>query len=373
MKLSRRIPFNSLLPAYDLIAAEIETAVTRVLRSGSYILGSELESFEASFASYLGVKHAIGVASGTDAIELALRAADVGTGDEVITVSHTAVPTVCAVERAGATPVLVDIDPTTYTIDPRQVEAAITTRTAAILPFHLYGRPADMTALESIAKQHGLLLVEDCAQAHGARHRGRMVGSIGDLGAFSFYPTKNLGAFGDAGAVVTDDDEQAERLRRLRNYGQAKRYQHVEPGINSRLDELQAAILSVKLNHLDANNAIRQQIAAAYLETIEGVQLPKVDARDGHVFHLFVVQHALRDRIRDWLDDRGVETAVHYPTPVHLQEAYRHLGRPEGSLPLTELCARQVFSLPMYVGLATEDVRRIGRLVSAAAKETDQT
>lgn len=373
MKLSRRIPFNSLLPAYDVIAGEIEAAVTRVLRSGFYILGSELDSFETSFASYLGVKHAIGVASGTDAIELALRAADVGAGDEVITVSHTAVPTVCAVERAGATPVLVDIDPTTYTIDPRHVEAAITTRTAAILPVHLYGRPADMTALEAIAKQHGLLLVEDCAQAHGARHRGRMVGSIGDLGAFSFYPTKNLGAFGDAGAVVTDDDEQAERLRRLRNYGQAKRYQHVEPGINSRLDELQAAILSVKLNHLDANNATRQEIAAAYLETIEGVQLPKVDPEDSNVFHLFVVQHPLRDQIRAWLDVRGVETAVHYPTPVHLQEAYQHLGRPQGSLPATEQCARQVFSLPMYVGLATEEVHQIGRLVSAAAKELDQT
>jgi dTDP-4-amino-4,6-dideoxygalactose transaminase len=372
MELSRRIPFNTLRPAHDLVAAEIEAVVTRVLRSGSYILGSELESFEAAFASYVGVKHAVGVASGTDAIELALRAADVGAGDEVITVSHTAVPTVCAIERAGAQPVLVDIDPVTYTIDARHVEAAITERTAAILPVHLYGRPADMTALEAIAKHHGLLLLEDCAQAHGARHRGRQVGSIGDLGAFSFYPTKNLGAYGDAGAVVTDNDELAERLRRLRNYGQAERYRNVEPGVNSRLDELQAAILAVKLKHLDANNGLRRELADAYLETIRGVQLPTVDSEDTHVFHLFVVQHPRRSKLQDWLDDRGVGTAVHYPTPVHLQEAYQHLGLIEGSLPATELCARQVLSLPIYIGLSTGDAREIGRLVSSAAEELTQ-
>jgi dTDP-4-amino-4,6-dideoxygalactose transaminase len=372
-QLSRHIPFNSLLPAHELIAAEMETAVTRVLRSGMYILGSELDSFESSFATYLGVKHAIGVASGTDAIELALRAADVGPGDEVITVSHTAVPTVCAVERAGAKPVLVDIDPNTYTIDARHVEAAINARTAAILPVHLYGRPCDMTALEAIAKRYRLLLIEDCAQAHGARHRGRMVGSIGHLGAFSFYPTKNLGAYGDAGAVVTDDDRLAHRLRRLRNYGQVKRYEHVESGINSRLDELQAAILSVKLAHLEENNAIRREIAAAYVEMVRGVQLPTADRDDSHVFHLFVVQHRLRDQIRDWLDHRGIGTAVHYPTPVHLQEAYRHLGLREGSLPATELCARQVFSLPMYIGLSTEDVRQISEQVSTAVEELERT
>jgi dTDP-4-amino-4,6-dideoxygalactose transaminase len=361
-----------LRPAHDLVAAEIETAVTRVLRSGSYILGQELESFETHFASYIGVKHAIGVASGTDAIELALRAADVGPGDEVITVSHTAVPTVCAVERAGAKPVLVDIDPSTCTIDVRLVEAAINTRTAAIVPVHLYGRPADMTTLGAIAKRHGLLVVEDCAQAHGARHRGAKVGTMGHLGAFSFYPTKNLGAYGDAGAVVTDDDRLAERLRRLRNYGQARRYQNVEPGINSRLDEIQAAILSVKLNHLDANNEKRQQIATEYFETLHGVRLPAVDADDLHVFHLFVVQHRLRDQIQTWLEGRGVGTAVHYPIPIHLQEAYRHLGLSDGSLPVTEQCAKQVLSLPMYLGLSTDDARQIGRLVSAVAQELDR-
>ena len=372
MQLSRRIVFNTLLPAYDLISEEIEAAVTRVLRSGSYILGAELDSFESRFASYIGVKHAIGVASGSDAIELALRAAGVGPGDEVITVSHTAVATVCAVERAGATPVLVDIDPSTCTIEPRHIEAAITTRTAAILPVHLYGRPADMTALEAVAHRHGLLLIEDCAQAHGATHKGRKVGAIGKVAAFSFYPTKNLGAYGDAGAVVTDDDHLAARLRRLRNYGQSQRYQHIESGINSRLDELQAAILSVKLNHLDANNAERQELAAIYMETIRGVKLPALDPDDTHVFHLFTVQHPWRDEMREWLDGRGVGTAVHYPIPVHLQPAYQHLGLNEGSLPATERCARQIFSLPMFIGLQEDDARLVGGLVSEAARELDR-
>ncbi len=368
---SRRIPFNTLLPGYELVAAELESAVTRVLRSGLYILGPELEAFEHRFASYVGVKHAVGVATGTDAIELSLRAAGVGPGDEVITVSHTAVATVCAVERAGATPVLVDIDPETYTMDPRHVEAAITTRTKAILPVHLYGQPADLTTLEAIAGRHKVLLLEDCAQAHGARHRGRMVGSIGTMGAFSFYPTKNLGAYGDAGAVVTDDGDLAARLRRLRTYGQAKPYHSVEPGINSRLDEIQAAILSVKLDHLDETNAIRQRLAATYRESAHGVQLPSVDPRDSHVYHLFVVQHERRDRMRDWLDGHGVGTGVHYPIPVHLQEGYRHLGLSEGSLPATERCASQVLSLPMYVGLTTEDVEHVGRLVTAAGLATN--
>jgi dTDP-4-amino-4,6-dideoxygalactose transaminase len=229
-----------------------------------------------------------------------------------------------------------------------------------------------MTALEAIAKRHGLLLVEDCAQAHGASHRGRKVGSIGNLGAFSFYPTKNLGAYGDAGAVVTDDDQLAERIRRLRNYGQTRRYQHVEPGVNSRLDELQAAILSVKLDHLDANNAVRRQIAAAYVETAQGVNLPAVDEHDGHVFHLFVVQHRSRDEMMEWLDLHGVGTAIHYPTPVHMQQAYQHLGLSQGTLPATEQSAKRIFSLPMFVGLTTDDAHHVGRLVSEAARELER-
>jgi dTDP-3-amino-3,4,6-trideoxy-alpha-D-glucose transaminase len=368
IEVTRRIPFNTLQPAHELLAEEIHEAVERVLRSGWFILGPELESFEARFASYLGARHAVGVATGTDAIELALRAAGVGPGAEVITVSHTAVATVCAVERAGAKPVLVDIDPATYNIDPRHVEAAITPRTAAILPVHLYGRPADLTALQAIARKHRLLLIEDCAQAHGAMHGGRKVGTIGDLAAFSFYPTKNLGAYGDAGAVVTNDGNFAERLRRLRNYGQARRYEHVEAGINSRLDELQAAILSVKLDHLDEFNGMRRQLAAAYRESVSGVVLPSEGEGDQHAYHLFVVRHARRDAMREWLDAHGVGTAVHYPAPVHMQPAYAHLGLREGSLPASELCAREVVSLPLYIGLTADDVRHVGRLVTAAAQ-----
>ena len=368
MEVSRRVPFNTLQPAHELRAAEIQVAVDRVLKSGWFILGPELEAFEARFASYLGVGHAVGVASGTDAIELALRASGVGPGDEVITVSHTAVATVCAVERAGARPVLVDIDPGTFTIDPRHVEAAITPRTAAILPVHLYGRPADMTALQDVAQRHKLLLVEDCAQAHGAMHRGRKVGTIGDLAAFSFYPTKNLGAYGDGGAVVTNDAALAGRLRRLRNYGQAERHHHVEAGINSRLDEMQAAILSVKLAHLDADNEMRRGLAAAYGESTHGLTLPDEDARDRHVYHLYVVRHPRRDAMRAWLEARGVGTAVHYPKAVHQQPAYAHLAAGL-SLPETERVVQEILSLPMYVGLTVDDVRHVGGLVTMAARE----
>lgn len=365
MDLSRRIPFNTLLPAHELLASEIRSAVDRVLTSGWFILGPELERFETSFASYLGVKHAVGVASGTDAVELALRAAGVGPGDEVITVSHSAVATVCAVERSGAVPVLVDIDPATYTMDPAQVEAAITPRTAAILPVHLYGQAADMTALEAIARHRKLLLIEDCAQAHGATHRGRMAGSIGKLAAFSFYPTKNLGAYGDAGAVVTDDAGLASRLRRLRNYGQEERHHHVESGINSRLDEVQAAILAVKLQHLDEHNEARRQLATAYRDAITGVTLPAVDEHDRHVYHLFVVRHPLRDAMRAWLDERGVGTAVHYPNAIHQQPAYRHLA---ARLPETEKAVTEIVSLPMYIGLSVEDARHVAGLVSEFAR-----
>ena len=366
MDVSRHIPFNTLQPVQEVLAGEIHAAIDRVLRSGWYILGPELESFEAQFASYLGVRHAVGVASGTDAIELALRAAGVRPGDEVITVSHTAVATVCAVERAGGRPVLVDIDPATYTIDPRQVEGAITPRTAAILPVHLYGGPADMTALAAIARRHKLLLVEDCAQAHGAMHRGRKVGTIGDVAAFSFYPTKNLGAYGDAGAVVTDDDELADRLRRLRNYGQTERHHHVEPGINSRLDEMQAAILSAKLAHLDEHNDVRRQLAAAYTEATTGVVAPVVDDADRHVYHLYVVRHPRRDALREWLEGRGVGTAIHYPKAVHQQPAYRHLA---AHLPATEKAVQEIVSLPMYVGLTVNDAHLVGGLISTAARE----
>jgi dTDP-3-amino-3,4,6-trideoxy-alpha-D-glucose transaminase len=339
---------------------DIDAAVRRVLDSGWYILGGEVEAFEAEFAAYHGVRHAVGVANGTDAIELALRAAGVGVGDEVITVAHTAVATVCAIERAGAKPVLADIDPQTYTLDPAAAEAAITPRTKAIIPVHLYGQPADMAALVAIAEQHRLLLIEDCAQAHGARLNGRLVGTWGHLAAFSFYPTKNLGAVGDGGAVLTNDDGYAQRLRRLRNYGQISRYDHAERGINSRLDELQAAILRVKLPHLDAQNARRRQIARGYDDGLaEFVTVPPQRPGAESVYHLYVVRHPARDALRARLADAEIGTLIHYPTPIHLQPAYRDLGCAPGSLPVTERVSREIVSLPLYIGLSDAEVERV--------------
>ena len=362
--MSEPIPFNDLKPLQAALAGELEAAARRVLQSGWFILGPELEAFEDAFASYHGVPQAVGVANGTDAVELALRALGVGAGDEVITVAHTAVATVCAVERAGAVPVLVDVDERTFTIDPRAAEAAITPRTRAIVPVHLYGHPADMDAVMALARRHGLAVVEDCAQAHGARWRGRLVGTIGDLGAFSFYPTKNLGALGDAGAVIARDEPLAARLRRLRNYGQRERYEHVEAGQNSRLDELQAALLRVKLAHLDAHNAERQRIAMTYTGGLAGLglRLPETAAEAKHVFHLFVVRHAERDRLRSELATAGIGTLIHYPSPVHLQPAYAHLRARCGALPVTEALAGEILSLPLYVGLGDE---RRARVVAA--------
>ncbi len=357
------IDFNNLKPLHSLLPAELETAAQRVLKSGWYILGPEVEAFEAAFAAYHGVKYAVGVASGTDAIELALRAAGIGPGDEVITVAHTAVATVCAVERAGAKPVLVDIDPDTYTMSPAAAEAAITLRTKALLPVHLYGHPADTQALSALAERHHLLLIEDCAQAHGALDNGRRVGTIGQIGAFSFYPTKNMGAYGDGGAIITDDSQIAARLRRLRNYGQVSRYDHVERGINSRLDEMQAAILVVKLAHLDEHNGVRRNLAALYGQHLARVTLPSERSGAHHVYHLYVVRYALRDQLRDSLKAHGVGTLIHYPIPVHLQAAYLDLGYPPGSLPVTERLAREIVSLPLYVGLTEQDIQTVAQAV----------
>ena len=353
------VPFNDLKPVQATLAGELEAAVRRVLRSGWYVLGPELEAFEAEFAAYHGVPHAVGVANGTDAVELALRALGIGAGDEVITVSHTAVATVCAVERAGAVPVLVDVDEATFTIDPRAIEAAITTRTRAIVPVHLYGHPADMDAVPAIARRHGLAVVEDCAQAHGARWRGQLVGTLGDLGAFSFYPTKNLGALGDAGAVIARDPQLAARLRRLRNYGQRERYEHVEAGQNSRLDELQAALLRVKLARLDEHNAERRRLAGLYTRGLTAVRTPIARAEAGHAFHLYVVRHRERDRLRAHLAAAGVHTLVHYPAPVHWQPAYAHLRERAGALAVTERLAAEIVSLPLFVGLADAQLDRV--------------
>jgi dTDP-4-amino-4,6-dideoxygalactose transaminase len=363
------IPFNDLKPLHRELAAALGAAVARVLESGWYILGREVEEFEAAFAAYHGTGHVVAVASGTDAIELALHAAGIGPGDEVITVAHTAVATVCAIERAGARPVLVDIDPATYTMDPAAARAAITPRTRALLPVHLYGHPADLDALVELADRAGLLLIEDCAQAHGARFKGRRVGTFGTLAAFSFYPTKNLGACGDGGAVLTADRALADRVRRLRNYGQSARYRHEVRGINSRLDELQAAILHCKLDRLDVCNAERRELARHYRQFFTGVVHPHEAASAEHVYHLYVVRHPDRDALRATLRELGMGTQIHYPVPVHLQPAYADLGYGPGSLPVTERTAATILSLPMYPGLSREAVARVGAAYSTLKRE----
>ncbi|MBN1310552.1 MAG: DegT/DnrJ/EryC1/StrS family aminotransferase [Anaerolineae bacterium] len=360
------IPFNELKLLHTQLEDELGAAVRRVLSSGWYALGPEVEAFENQFASYHGVKYAVGVANGTDAIELALRAAGIGPGDEVITVSHTAVATVCAIEQTGANPVLVDITPETYTMEPEAAEAAVSPRTKALVPVHLYGHPADMTELVSLAERHNLALIEDCAQAHGARWKGQLVGTFGQMGAFSFYPTKNLGACGDGGAIITNNTNLAERLRLLRNYGQTSRYHHAERGINSRLDEIQAAILCVKLRHLEEHNNARRALADHYNRHLEGVTVPVACQEAHHVYHLYVARHHLRDSLMDALKKRGVGALIHYPVPVHLQEAYADLGYRSGSLPFTEQAAREILSLPMYIGLTKGDIEIVVQAIRAS-------
>jgi dTDP-4-amino-4,6-dideoxygalactose transaminase len=365
----RVLAFNNLQPVHAQIAGELRAAVQRVLDSGWFVLGPEVESFEEKFAAYHGGGYVVGVANGTDALELALRGAGIGPGEEVITVAHTAVATICAIERAGAVPVFVDIDPRTYTIDVDAAAAAITPRTRAIVAVHLYGHPADMSRLQKLARRQGLMLIEDCAQAHGARHEGQLVGTMGDVAAFSFYPTKNLGALGDGGAVLTRHAALAERVRGLRNYGQVRRYEHRERGMNSRLDELQAAVLGVKLAYLDEHNARRRHLAERYRTGLLGrgvpVTLPREESSSHHVFHLYVVRHPRRDRLREHLDRCGIGTLVHYPIPVHLQHAYRDLGYRPGSLPHTEQAAREVVSLPMYIGLTEAQVEQVVEAMAA--------
>ena len=353
------IPFNQLKPLHDQLADEIAVAMQRVADSGWYILGPEVEAFEQEFADFHGIPHAVGVASGTDAIELALRAGGIGPGDEVITVAHTAMATVTAIESAGATPVLADIDLRRFTLDPLSAREAVTERTRAIVAVHLYGQPADLGPLKSLADEFDLLLIEDCAQAHGASYRGAKVGTIGHMGTFSFYPTKNMGAYGDGGAVITADTALAEKLRKLRNYGQTTRYTHQSRGSNSRLDELQAAILRVKLQHLDHHNQRRRQIAALYDEHLDTVITPPVAKDAQHVFHLYVIRDQQRDQLLSELATREIGTLIHYPIPIHLQESHRDLGLTAGSLPQTEKAAREILSLPLYIGLTDDHVMRV--------------
>ncbi len=371
----REIPFFLTKPQYLTIKSELDAAVQRVLDTSFFVLGQELTAFEAAWADYLGVARAIGVGSGTEAIHLALRALNIGPGDEVLTVAHTAVATTVAISSTGATPVFVDIDPHTYTMDPTDLARRIGPRSKAIVPVHLYGHPADMDRILPLARRHGLVVVEDAAQAHGAAYRGRRCGTLGAAGAFSFYPTKNLGAYGDGGAVVTNDVALAERLVLLRNYGWSERYYSAIKGYNSRLDELQAAVLGAKLPYLDAWNARRRRLAALYTsalasETLDAagastIQVPTAAAWAAHTYHLYVVRVPERDRVQDTMHERGIATQVHYPVPVHLQEAYRDLGYTPGSLPHTEQAAAEILSLPLYPELPDDDVR----YVAAALRE----
>lgn len=365
------IPLSSPKASYLEHQEAFDQAIKKFLDSGYYILGPEVQSFETAFANFVGVEHCVTVNNGTDAIVLALRALGIGAGDEVITVSHTAVATVAAIEEAGAVPVLVDIDAQSYCMDPKLIEAMISEKTKAILPVHLYGHPANMPEIMKIARKHGLLVVEDCAQAHGARINGQMVGTFGDAACFSFYPTKNLGAFGDGGAVLTNDPGTAERLRLLRQYGWKNRYVSDITGVNTRMDELQAAILNIKLPFLETDNQRRAQIAKRYHQALQNLpfQLPKEAENAEHVWHLFVIQTEDRADLQGFLQENQIGYGIHYPQAVHQQPAY--LGRLRGSdnLPVTEALIPRILSLPIYPQLAMEDVDRVSHVLKAWAAQ----
>jgi dTDP-4-amino-4,6-dideoxygalactose transaminase len=349
--------------------AEIDEAISRVLESGWYVLGEEVKSFEAEFATYVQADHGVGVGSGTDALRMAIEACGLEPGDEVITVSHTAVATVAAIEQAGATPVLVDIEPGFFSMDPERVAAAISARTKAIVPVHIYGQTVDLDPILAIAEKHGLRVIEDCAQAHGATYKGARLGSRGDLGCFSFYPTKNLGALGDGGMVVTSNPELASRVRLLREYGWEERFVSHVPGGNSRLDELQSAVLRVKLRYLDQDNQARSQIAALYNSGLASCKVVTPAAREEatHVYHQYVLRTAQRDALKDHLRESGIAAQVHYPRPVHLQPAYQGRLTVGSGLSETEAAAREILSLPIYPGLSAADAETIIEAVQAFA------
>lgn len=355
------IAFLDLGAPYRELKSEIDAAIHRVLDSGWYILGPEVEAFEAEWAAYCGAGHAVGVANGLDALTLALRALEVGPGDDVIVPSNTYIATWLAVTAVGARPVPVEPDPATHNMDPARIEAAITPATRAILPVHLYGQPADLDPILALARRHGLAVVEDAAQAHGARYRGQRIGAHGDVVCWSFYPGKNLGALGDGGAVTTNRADLADRIRVLRNYGSRVKYVNEVQGVNSRLDPIQAAVLRAKLPHLDAWTDRRRAIAAAYTEGLQdsGLILPHVPNWADPVWHLYVVRSTDRDGLQKHLADAGVGTLIHYPIPPHMQQAYEGLAIEEGALPVARKLADEVLSLPMGPQLAMTDVERV--------------
>ena len=364
------IPLLDLRAQYAALKPELDAAVLDVLASGAYVQGEPVERFDRAFADYCGVRHAIAVNTGTSALHLALLAANIGPGDEVITTPFTFVATVAAILYAGARPVLVDVEPESFNIDPSLIEAAITPRTKAIVPVHLYGQMADMTAIQAIAHSYGLTLIEDACQAHGAEYRGRRAGSIGLSSAFSFYPGKNLGACGEGGIVVTNSDEQMYTMRSLRDWGQAGRYNHVLKGFNYRMDAIQGAILDVKLRYLEDWTEARRAHAARYrslLADIGSIKLPAEIQGRRHVYHVFAIRTRDREALRKQLGDEGVQTGLHYPIPVHLQKAHADLGYVEGDFPVAEALAREVLSLPIYPEMSPRQIETVANAIKQDA------
>ncbi len=363
------VPYLDLSAQYRSLKTEVDAAVLRVLESTQYILGPEVRAFEQEFAAWCGAPECVAVNTGTSALHLALLAYGIGPGDEVITVPFTFVATVAAIEYAGATPVLVDVEPRYLTMDPAKIEAAITPRTKAIMPVHLFGHPADMTPILAIAKRHGLRVIEDAAQAHGASYQGRTCGSMGDVACFSFYPGKNLGAYGEGGALVTANPEVARTARLLRSWGEERRYEHTLKGFNYRMDGVQGAILRIKLRHLDAWTEARRERAKDYGAALAGagIRVPEERAGDRHVYHVFAVRLADRDGWRAKLDAAGVQTGVHYPIPVHLQPAYQNLGGAPGDFPVAEAAATEVLSLPIYPELTPAQVAYVAGVLRGEA------
>lgn len=358
------IPFVDLERGYKIIKDEILSAIERVLAKGQFILGEEVSFFEKEFAQYCGVRYGVGVASGTDALYLALKAAEVGEGDEVVTVSHSFIATALAIAFTGAKPVFIDIDPETYTMDPNLLEDLLKRgrkRVRAILPVHIYGHPAAMDSIMEIADKYDLIVIEDACQAHGAEYKGKKVGAFGLMSCFSFYPTKNLGGYGDGGMILTNNKKYYEKLLLLRNYGEKRKYHHIIKGKNSRLDEIQAAILRIKLKYLDNWNEERRKIAYLYKEQLKDTEIVLPIEKEGvkHVYHLFVIRAKQRDELQQFLKKKKISTLVHYPIPIHLQDAFKDFSNKKGHFPVTEACTREFLSLPIFYGIKKTDVEEV--------------
>lgn len=359
-----KIPFIDLKREYKSIKEEILSAIERVFEKGQFILGEEVSLFEKEFAQYFGVRYGVGVASGTDALYLALKAAGVKKGDEVITVSHSFIATALAITFTGAKPIFIDIDPETYTMDPNLLEDFLKRsrrRVKAILPVHIYGHPTEMEAIMGIADKYGLIVIEDACQAHGAEYKGKKVGTFGLMSCFSFYPTKNLGGYGDGGIILTDNKKYYEKLLLLRNYGEKRKYHHLIKGKNSRLDELQAAILRIKLKYLDNWIEERRKIACLYKERLKDIDIVLPTEKEGvrHVYHLFVIRTKKRDQLQRFLRKKGISTLIHYPIPIHLQKAFKELGKKIGDFPATEKCSQEILSLPVFNGIKKPEVEEV--------------